>query len=219
MKIKSDDIQLKKYEQYLYSLPFIGTKKFESEKTVIVMVDIINGFIREGVLHDKEIESIISPVKAFLEYCNRKNIKSIAFSDCHSKDSCEFSAFPSHCIKGDNECKIVDELIQTGGFAIIEKNSANGFHASGFRKFLENNMDKSCYVVCGDCTDICVLNFCLSLKTFFNEINKPSEILVPLNMTETFQTAKHNRSLANISALFIMETNGIKLIGGIDINE
>ena len=106
-----------------------------------------------------------------------------------------------------------------GGFEIIEKNSVNGFHASGFRKFLENNMDKSCYIVCGDCTDICVLNFCLSLKTFFNEINKSAEILVPLNMIETFHAEKHDRSFANISALSVMETNGIKLVGGIAINE
>lgn len=219
MKIKSYDIKLKEYEQYLSSLPFICTEKIESEKTVFVMVDIINGFIREGVLHDKEIENIITPVKAFLEYCKRKNIKSIAFSDCHSEDSCEFATFPLHCIKGNSECKIVDELTQIGGFEIIEKNSVNGFHASGFRKFIENNMDKSCYIVCGDCTDICVLNFCLSLKTFFNEINKSAEILVPLSMTETFHTEKHNRSFANISALSVMETNGIKLIGGIEINE
>lgn len=219
MKIKSDDIQLKKYELYLGSLPFINTKKIESKKTVFVMVDIINGFIREGILHDKEIENIILPVKFFLEYCNKNNIKSIAFSDCHSEESCEFSDFPPHCIEGDNECKIVDELTQTGGFVIIDKNSVNGFHASGFRKFLENNMDKSCYIVCGDCTDICVLNFCLSLKTYFNEINKLSEVIVPLNMIETFQTEKHNRNFANISALYIMETNGIKLIGGIEINE
>ena len=59
MKIKSYDIKLKEYEQYLSSLPFICTEKIESEKTVFVMVDIINGFIREGVLHDKEIENII----------------------------------------------------------------------------------------------------------------------------------------------------------------
>ena len=50
MKIKSYDIKLKEYEQYLSSLPFICTEKIESEKTVFVMVDIINGFIREGVL-------------------------------------------------------------------------------------------------------------------------------------------------------------------------
>ena len=219
IKIKSYDIKLKEYEQYLSSLPFICTEKIESEKTVFVMVDIINGFIREGVLHDKEIENIITPVKAFLEYCKRKNIKSIAFSDCHSEDSCEFATFPPHCIKGSNECKIVGDLSKIGGFEIIEKNSVNGFHASGFRKFLENNMNKSCYIVCGDCTDICVLNFCLSLKTFFNEINKSAEILVPINMTETFHAEKHDRSFANISALSVMETNGIKLVGGIEINE
>ncbi len=47
MKIKSDDIKLKEYEQYFSSLPFICTEKIESEKTVFVMIDIINGFIRK----------------------------------------------------------------------------------------------------------------------------------------------------------------------------
>lgn len=219
MNIQTDGFDLKKLERHFASLPYMGTEKIENEKTVFVMVDIINGFIREGVLHDKEIESIILPVKNFLEYCGRKNIKSAAFSDVHNKNSFEFSVFPSHCIKGSNECNIVDELKRTGGFEIIEKNSANGFHSCGFKEFLKNNQNKSCYIVCGDCTDICVLNFCLSLKTFFNEINKYSEIIVPLNMTETFHTEKHNRSFSNISALNIMEINGIKLIGGFEINE
>lgn len=219
MKIKSDDTILKKYEQHFSNLPVVCTEKIQSEKTVFVMVDIINGFIREGILHDKEIENIISPVRNFLEYCKKNNIKSIAFADCHSENSCEFSAFPPHCIKGGNESKIIDELMETGGFEIVEKNSANGFHACGFKKFLERNKDKNCYIVCGDCTDICVLNFCLSLKTYFNEINMPSEIIVPINMTETFQNENHIRSFSNISALNIMEINGIRLIGGIKINE
>lgn len=44
MKIKSYDIKMKEYEQYFSSLPFICTEKIESEKTVFVMVDIINRF-------------------------------------------------------------------------------------------------------------------------------------------------------------------------------
>ena len=89
MKIKSDDIKMKEsMNSILAACRLSVQKKIESEKTVFVMVDIINGFIREGVLHDKEIENIIIPVKAFLEYCKRKNIKSIALSDCHSEDSC-----------------------------------------------------------------------------------------------------------------------------------
>lgn len=50
-------------------------------------------------------------------------------------------------------------------------------------------------------------------------LTKSAEILVPLNMIETFHAEKHDQRFANISALSVMETNGIKLVGGIEINE
>ena len=200
-------------------LPKISIDKLDRNNTVFVMVDIINGFIRNGALHDKKIESILPPVCNFLDYCNKIGIISIAFADSHHENSCEFSEFPQHCLAGSKESQIVEELNAIGGFQVIEKNSVNGFHAPGFKKFLEENSDKSCYIVCGDCTDICVLNFCLCLKTYFNEINKSSEIIVPLNMTQTYHSTNHDSDYMNIAALEIMNINGIKLTGGIEINE
>ncbi|MGN1480856.1 isochorismatase family cysteine hydrolase [Porcipelethomonas sp.] len=197
----------------------IPADKLNCNNTVFVMVDIINGFIRTGALHDKKIESIIPPVCNFLNYCNRNKITSIAFADSHSENSCEFSSFPEHCLTGSEESQIVKELTKIGGFQVIEKNSTNGFHAPGFKEFLKENPDKSSYIVCGDCTDICVLNFCLCLKTYFNEINKESEIIVPLNMTETYHSTTHDKNYMNIASLEIMNINGIKLTGGIEINE
>lgn len=197
------------------ALPLINAESIEKKKTVFVMVDIINGFIREGALHDREIEKIIFPTAEFLRYCNKNEIKSIAFADSHTKASAEFSHFPPHCISGSRECMIVDELTDIGGFELIEKNSVNGFYAPKFKRFLENNPDKSCYIVCGDCTDICVLNFCLSLKSYFDQYNKKVKIIVPVNMVETYNSNSHIRENSNIMALYIMETNGIKLAGGI----
>ena len=47
------------------------------------MVDIINGFINEGALHDNNIAGIIPQVEKLLKYAVANDIPAVAFADCH----------------------------------------------------------------------------------------------------------------------------------------
>lgn len=47
------------------------------------------------------------------------------------------------------------------------------------------------YLVTGDCTDICVLQFVLSAKAWHNTRNLPLRILVPTALTDTFDAPGH----------------------------
>lgn len=200
------------------NLPSIKLKDLIPKRTAVVLVDMINGFIREGALHDKGISAIVSPACQLLEFSASVGMKVAAFADCHSRSSTEFSAFPVHCLKGSSESEIVDELKKTGGYILIEKNSTNGFHAPGFHDFLSENPDMDCFIVCGDCTDICVMNFCLTLKTFFDQQDRKCRIIVPVNMVETYNAEGHYNEFMNTAAFIFMKNSGIELVGGTDLD-
>ena len=64
------------------------------------------------------------------------------------------------------------------------------------------------YIV-GCCTDICIVNFAIPLRNFFDETNRNIKIIVPKNCVSTFESKEHNKE--EISKLYfnIMEKNGI----------
>lgn len=197
-------------------LPVVKLSDFDAEKTVFAAVDIINGFIREGAMHSDMIESIIAPSAKLLEECDRAGIAAVAFADCHGKSCAEFDSFPEHCVKGTSESEIVDELKKIGGYTLIEKNSTNGCHEEEFQKFLAEHKLADTFIVCGDCTDICVLQFCLSLKTLFNKENKPLDIIVPINAVETYDAPYHNAAFANLAAYKLMKDCGVRFVSAVE---
>lgn len=198
-------------KKYIASEPSINLSGFESKETVLVVIDMINGFVKEGALSSPRIKNIIPEVSDIILKCNEKNIDIIAFADCHSENSIEFESFPLHCIKNTTETEIISE-IKDKISTIIMKNSTNGFHSPEFQKLLAKNYHWKNFIVCGDCTDICVHNFCMTLKTYFNEVNMKSRVIVPMNAVETYDGDNHNADFMNLSSLIIMKTNGIELV-------
>lgn len=195
----------------------LGSMSFSeipSEGTAMVIVDAVNGFIREGAMSSKRIESIIPNIVSLMKKCKERDIPIAAFADCHSGNCAEFESFPPHCIKGTSESEIVDEIKNEGGYKLIEKNSTNGFHEKEFRDCLEKN-GKSRFIVTGDCTDICVLQFCLSLKTWFTQRNLQSEIIIPLNCVETYDAPNHEAGFMSLAAYKILKDSGIKFVSEI----
>lgn len=197
------------------SLPKIKLSDFEPSATAFAIVDIINGFIREGAMSSSDIESIVKPSTKLLSECKGVGMPCIAFADCHEKGCAEFDSFPEHCIKNTSESELVDELKTVGGYTLIEKNSTNGCHEMAFHDFLNQHKGINTFIVCGDCTDICVMQFCLSLKTLFNKENKPLRIVVPINAVETYDAPQHNSVFANISAYKLMKDCGICFVSEI----
>lgn len=187
-------------------------KTLPTEKTALIIVDVINGFIFEGNLSCKSISKIINPIKNTLSYFKENNMKAVAFCDSHSEKSLEFSDFPPHCIAGTSEPDVVDDLKSIGGYYEILKNSTNGFHEAKFQEWLKENSHIDNFIIVGDCTDICVLQFSLSLKTFFNNINKPCNVIVPMNSVDTFDLPGHPSEFYNLISLDLMSKAGIKIV-------
>lgn len=204
---------------HLSGLESVKINQLDPKSTALVIIDVVNGFVREGNMKSERIEEIIPPIINMLEAFKENSMPVIAFADTHDENSSELKFFPSHCLENTSEAELIDEIRRTGGYTLIRKNSVNGFFAPDFQKFLAENPDIKTFIVCGDCTDICVMNFCITLRTYFDQQNKPAEIIVPIDAVETYDNnSTHNGDLMNIVALEMMATSGIKIVNSAEYN-
>lgn len=194
------------------ALPSAELASFGADNVMAVFVDIINGFIKEGAMSSERVGDIIPANVKLLEKCKQQNIFTVAFADCHSENAAEFLSFPPHCIVNTSESEIVDELKAAGGYVLIPKNSTNGFHEEKFRQLIEAHPEKDTFIVTGDCTDICVLQFCLALKTYFTMKDKSVKIVIPVSCVETYDAPYHSSDLTNLAAYKLMKDSGVTFV-------
>lgn len=193
-------------------LPTMSLSDFAPEKTAMIVVDVINGFIREGAMASPLVEDIIPEVAKLMDKCNKAEIPVVAFADCHKEDCSEFASFPPHCIENTSESELVDELKKVGGYFLMKKNSTNGFHEKIFKQCLIQNPTTNTFIVVGDCTDICVMQFCLTLKTWYTQQNRNIDIYIPVNAVETYDAPGHDADFMNIAAYKMMKDSGIRFV-------
>lgn len=202
------------YEQ-MENLPALNISELETERTVLVVIDMINGFVREGALKSEHAEGIIPEISRLMKMCQAKGIPIIAFADAHTQASPEFDSYPAHCLAGSSESEVVEELKAQAEFTLIPKNSTNGFLEPKFQEWLSENPGIDRFVVVGVCTDICVQQFAVTLKTWFNRQDRRARVIVPANAVDTYDLGSHNRNLMNCLALFGMIGNGVEVVGRI----
>ena len=78
---------------------------------------------------------------------------------------------------------------------------------------MKNMVNLKRVIIVGCCTDICIQNFAIALRNFFDELNMDIDIIVPKNAVETFHIPKvHEREENNERAYILMENTGIKLV-------
>lgn len=185
------------------------------DNTVHIIVDMINGFVKEGALSSTEVLSINQSVADFTVKCKQNNIVNIALADMHTNDSTEFQTYPVHCLKGTLESQITDEIKNADAhITVFGKNSTNGYLEKEFRDMLIHS-GKTTFIITGDCTDMCVIQLALALKADFNRRNISSRVIVPYELTATCTLPSHDPELAEIMALYIMNTNGIEIVKNI----
>lgn len=190
---------------------FVDLNDLDKDKTAIVIVDMVNGFVHEGALSSPRVEGIVDEIVRI----NEKTLgnKKIFFLDEHTNNSTEFKSYAKHCLEGSLEAELIPELkneaLLDSNTVMIPKNSVNGFHAPGFKKWLEENESQiENYIICGCEVDICVSNFANTLKTYFNQKNMDKRIIIPSNAVETFDFGTHDGDLMKIISLWEMQSNG-----------
>ena len=124
-----------------------------------------------------------------------------------------------HC-HNDEESKTVSELYdQVKDAKEFYKNSTCALFAPGMMDYLMDLVDLERVVIVGCCSDICIQNFAIALRNFFDELNMDIEIVVPFDAIDTFNIPNvHERDKVNLLASKEMERNGIKLIRKLEVN-
>lgn len=197
----------------------VNLTDLSKEKTVIIVVDMVNGFVHEGPLSSPRVVEIIDNLVKLNEKTH--GYKKIFFLDQHEEASVEFKNYAKHCVKGTIEAELIPSLRNApatihSNTTMIEKNSTNGFHAPGFKIWLDNNEEHiENYIVVGCEVDICVSHFATTLKTYFNEKNLNRRIIIPVDSVETFDFGTHHGDLMKVISLWEMQSNGIEIVDNI----
>lgn len=195
--------------------PILALESLPVHETAIIIVDMINGFAKEGALSSPRVEALIHPLEKLLK--TSAGMKKVFLCDRHPEGTAEFDSYLPHAIEGTSEALIVEELyaLSDEHSSVIFKNSTNGMMSKAMQHYVSahENQIKN-WIIVGDCTDICILQFALSLKTYFNEMNMKRDVIVPVNLVDTYELAltNHYAELLNTFALFNLQQNGIKLV-------
>ncbi|RGX05309.1 isochorismatase family cysteine hydrolase [Paraclostridium sordellii] len=211
------ELLTKEFENMKFNLEKLKSKKINElnlSKTMLFIIDMNNGFAKKGELYSDRVEALINPITNLAKILEAKNCEIIAFTDSHNKDSIELRSYPTHCLENDYESKIVDEISTIKNLKVIPKNSTNGFFCLEDKNF--KNIDN--IIVVGDCTDICIYQFVVTLKSYFNQNNIDKNIIVPMNLVDTYHIDNiHNAEIMNIVFLNSMIQNGVEVIKEIEL--
>ena len=182
----------------------------ELNRPIVFVVDMVNGFIKDGSMSDSSISEIVPAMQKFLH----KVHPSIFICDSHDLNAREFESYPLHCIKNTEEAQVIDEL-KPYVKKIILKNSTNAFHTQKMQLFLSDELSHyQDIVIIGCCTDICIMQFALSMNTYLNEKEmKNHRVIVPINMVETYHVEGiHNAMKWNEIACDLMLAYAINVV-------
>ncbi|ADN68988.1 cysteine hydrolase family protein [Mycoplasmopsis fermentans] len=173
-------------------------------KKIICVIDMLEGFCNEGALASPIVKKIIPNIEKVLK--DNKKEDNLFICDSHNTFDLEMKQYPLHCLKDTKEAEIVKEL-KPYVKSVLEKNSTNAFHL--FDKKLIEKYDQ--FVLTGCCTDICVLQFALSLKTYLNENRIDKKVIVLKDAVATFDAPGHNAQQFHNFTLNLMANAGIEI--------
>ena len=203
-----------KFEDFVLDMVTdIRTDALNPRKTVVINMDTINGFFKHGNMYSPRLKEIIPKIVQVNEYFVHS--EKIFFADKHTEESVEFATYPPHCMDGD-ESEVIEELrffSERSNSVTIEKNSTNAFFVGEFMAWLRENIKLvENFVIVGGATDICVMQFCLALKTYFTAVDRQVKIIVPISCVETYDAPFHSSDFANLAAYKLMKDSGIVFV-------
>lgn len=189
----------------------------ELQKPLLFVVDMINGFVKEGALHDEAIHMITPNIQHLIEACR---CRTIFIADSHAENAREFTSFPVHCVAHTSESEVIKEL-QPYIQELYHKNSTNTFHCPDFQKLLGQLHEYKEIIITGCCSDICILQFALTLQSWLNEHNdQTAQIIIPIDMIETYHIdGIHDAVAENEFSIRNMAASGIRMVQTIERGE
>jgi len=193
----------------------MNIKNLKIYKEMLIIVDMVNGFVKEGALADTKIAEIIPRQIELIKEAKQKGALIVFIKDTHEENSTEHKRFgeEKHCVRGTGEELVIDELKEyeeCEDTVSIEKNSTSYIEAPEFRKLIKKATNIEKVNVVGCCTDICDFNGTMGLANYFDQWNRDVDIVVHEDAIATF--AEKERQNYVEAAKLLMRQQGIKLV-------
>ncbi|TET17078.1 MAG: cysteine hydrolase [Dehalococcoidia bacterium] len=167
----------------------------------VLVLDMLKGFLEEGypLYCGEQARRIIPRIGKLLQQELDKGSKVFFVCDRHAPDDLEFKMFPPHCVSGTEEAEIIPELRDYPG-EVIAKNRYSGFYNTVLDERLQAIRPEK-LIVCGVCTDICVM------YTVADARNRDYEVEVPTDCVASFNDDSHRFALDHMDKVL-----GAKLV-------
>jgi nicotinamidase/pyrazinamidase len=163
---------------------------------VVLVIDMVRGFLEPGHnLYCEGYRPLIPRIQALLARETSAGSHVLFVSDHHLPDDLEFQVFPVHCVIGTEEPEVIPEL---AGYLtddnLVPKNRYSGFFNTNLEQRLAD-LQPAKVIVCGVCTDICVLH------TTSDARNRDYAVEVPADCVATFDPDAHTWALGHLAQI------------------
>jgi len=217
-------------DEWYQDLPILSLKTllkdYSAEQTAIVSVDVVHGFCKAGNLYSPRIEAIVPAIVDLFRNAQKNEINDfVLIQDTHPQKSKEFEIYPPHCVEATEESQTIPELKQlpnSSRFVIIPKKTIHPGVEPAFEKWLQEHSSIRQFFLVGDCTDICIYQTAIFLKSWYIQRNQECHIVVPANCVDTFdipldhekptETLPHPGEFLHVLFLYHLKTNGIHVV-------
>ena len=207
----------------------------------LIIVDEVNGFATVGAGNlapqtpNEQVSTMVSETNRLAHSFIEQGMPILAFLDTHESGKPE-PPYPPHCERGTGEEELVPELkwIEKEPLAtLVRKDCINGFIGSfqpdgsnSIIDWVKENRVKNVLVV-GICTDICVMDFVLTMLSArnhgmlqgLNEVvvydkgcstyNLPGDVVKEIGLPPS---ASHPQDLTHYMGLYFMASRGAQLV-------
>lgn len=168
---------------------------------ILVVVDMQNGFLREGNLASDRCLAVLPAVRQEVDEALAAGRRVLFTADTHEIDDAEFAVFPEHCVRGSREADLVDELLPLlnhDDVLLLRKRR----YSALFETEMEGHLHRfgiDSVRICGVCTDICVLHTTADLR------NRDLPVTVAAHATGTFDGPGHPADVVQEASLMHLE--------------
>jgi len=161
----------------------------------VLVIDMLRGFLEEGypLYCGAGARRIIPNVQGLLERELARGARIFFICDHHRPDDPEFTVFPPHCVEGTVEAEVIPELARYEGEMVPKRRYSAFFNTPLEERLRELKPEK--LIVCGVCTDICLLH------TVADARNRDYEVEVPVDCVASFDEKAHYSALEHMEKI------------------
>lgn len=167
----------------------------------VIVIDMLNGFLdpKAPLYCGFRAGQVTTAIKKLLQEEKTKGSFIFLACDEHEENDPEFQLFPKHCVRETAECRPVDILKDFG--EIVPKRTYSAFKGTDLKEKLAN-LKPAKLIICGVCTDICVL------YTVADAVSLGYQVEVPVDCVASYNEDAHNAALIHMDKIL-----GAKLTG------